>query len=800
MATSNITAVTTVTRNVTRQSGRLINKPGDTVKKTISSTSARLQGTAVSALNKTVTDAIKSLNLGLTNSQIRTISNVLLSKINKEIYQTTRKTTNGLIKSIPTIAVGNKNPVNLTTGNNGPRKIASTLSNELQKYTNPSLVSDLVSSLKSELVNTLPKNVNLDQLDLTTLIENNNVVGELDSAVSDAVDTELESYLNSLYDINSEATPASIFPSDVSALFEEDDPEGSLEKIQEVYTQSQVSKFLDESQEFLDSTEYTQKNNEKLITLERGFIDPTANYPSSSYENISEVNKLAQGEAAGTVVQKKNYERMIGAKLPGGEAWDQPLSPYKGEYPYNKVIQSESGHIFEVDDTPGAERIHNYHRTGTFEEIDNTGSKVTRIVGTSYTVIDQNGKIYIAGRADVSIAGNCNIYVGNDANIEVDGDTNLTCHNDITAMAGGKMNLSAVEEINMTSKKINMESYEIMNVKSKDQLNMQVDSAFNVKSLGTFSLQSPSIYTYSSNFYNQATGSFHYKGGSSFNVDATAVYFNSGTSQSSKQANAALISNIGILSGRRPFIKVEKLDPSPISFGDKLSLILDEPIPNTPEGEKTLKNARDKAVLTGLVTVDNYDKDPVETERTVISSANEKGVFGDVSLKSRKDLPGNFKLSEHFTVEMLSSKAKVSSYNIVADPSRGLTYGDIVFNLQELALNILEPIYKLYPKMIVTSGYRNPLTSGSSPTSQHTLGKAADIQFIGLPWDEYYDIAIELARVLNFDQMILEYSAVSNNPWIHISYNGSSNRKDQLTFWNHKKYAGGFANLKQITA
>ena len=52
-----------------------------------------------------------------------------------------------------------------------------------------------------------------------------------------------------------------------------------------------------------------------------------------------------------------------------------PATINKAKYPYNHVHQSESGHLIEVDDTPGFERLHRYHRTGTFEEIGSLGQR-----------------------------------------------------------------------------------------------------------------------------------------------------------------------------------------------------------------------------------------------------------------------------------------------------------------------------------------------------------------------------------------------------------------------------------------
>ena len=81
-------------------------------------------------------------------------------------------------------------------------------------------------------------------------------------------------------------------------------------------------------------------------------------------------------------------------------------------YPYNKVLQSESGHVFEVDDTPTKERINLHHRSGTFHEIHADGSEVTRIVNNNYTAILKDDKVFIAGNTDLQVGyGNVNITI-----------------------------------------------------------------------------------------------------------------------------------------------------------------------------------------------------------------------------------------------------------------------------------------------------------------------------------------------------------------------------------------------------
>jgi hypothetical protein len=46
-----------------------------------------------------------------------------------------------------------------------------------------------------------------------------------------------------------------------------------------------------------------------------------------------------------------------------------PDSSFKAQYPWNATHVSRSGHEFHVDDTPGAERIRQAHRTGSYWEL-----------------------------------------------------------------------------------------------------------------------------------------------------------------------------------------------------------------------------------------------------------------------------------------------------------------------------------------------------------------------------------------------------------------------------------------------
>jgi hypothetical protein len=107
------------------------------------------------------------------------------------------------------------------------------------------------------------------------------------------------------------------------------------------------------------------------------------------------------------------------------ETGEERVAPYKRrntEYPYNNVIETESGHIREMDDTPFAERIYEKHRTGTYYEIDADGNKVTRIVGQKYEIVAGSEFVNIKGDVNLTVDGNMKTYIKGDWNIQVDGN------------------------------------------------------------------------------------------------------------------------------------------------------------------------------------------------------------------------------------------------------------------------------------------------------------------------------------------------------------------------------------------
>lgn len=187
-----------------------------------------------------------------------------------------------------------------------------------------------------------------------------------------------------------------------------------------------------------------------------GFKDPNGKYPLRNLLDEPDTNRLARGVIKETAIAYKDQIRSTG--IPGvfGSSWEQPLAPFGGKYPFNKVYETESGHVMMFDDTGGHETFSVYHRKGTFIDIDANGTQVNKIVGDGYTIYDRNGMIYVTGKCNLTVGNSVNILVQGDANIEVNGETTGVFHGradlgfakDVDFKVGGDFNLSVEGSFN----------------------------------------------------------------------------------------------------------------------------------------------------------------------------------------------------------------------------------------------------------------------------------------------------------------------------------------------------------------
>ena len=101
-------------------------------------------------------------------------------------------------------------------------------------------------------------------------------------------------------------------------------------------------------------------------------------------------------------------------------------------------------------------------------------------------------------------------------------------------------------------------------------------------------------------------------------------------------------------------------------------------------------------------------------------------------------------------------------------------------NMTVLAEKVFEPLRAYFGVPIrINSMYRSQAVNkavGGSPTSQHTLGQAMDLDAGDLNikiWDY-------ITNHLVFDQAIYEFGDDAQPDWVHVSYRTGANRKQKL--------------------
>ena len=472
-----------------------------------------------------------------------------------------------------------------------------------------------------------------------------------------------------------------------------------------------------------------------------GFKDSNQQYPKPTAIYEPDTNRLARGDKIrNTVVYLKELGEHKGVpKANGKGTWDQSKTPYAAEYPYNNVWQSESGHIFEFDDTPKSERVHLYHRSGTFLEIDHNGTQVNKVVGDGYLVYERDGYIHVAGNCDVYIEGAKTVRVDNALDLEVHGTTTINIHNDANINVAGDAKMSVGGDYRV-----------------------KVAGDYSVKVDGNYSVNVARDYR-----VNVAGG---------FSVDAKRIDLNSG--------KAGKVVDLKTIKKSEP-VEASSTPLTVRTRGEKASTKYESPDDGTPADFEAYKKQR---IEEGSATREELEAAPKTSDTTSPPKNNvaEKPNVCGVQ-QGKKDFAVSDRLSKYYTVGDLTNRGQRKIVDRL-----GLRADEIYCNLKALCENVLDTIKEKYPNVKINSGLREENTR-----SQHNVGQAVDISFPDLSRAQLYDRVIEIQKLIPYDQLILEYNTPGGNGWIHISYKAGACRRQHFTMNNHRM-VGGYGQFTRV--
>jgi uncharacterized protein (DUF2345 family) len=312
---------------------------------------------------------------------------------------------------------------------------------------------------------------------------------------------------------------------------------------------------------------------QRLATI--NFGDETRfDIPSAAQEGANDTYGGYMGDTSGS------------ANTTDTTSWEEPASAYAAQYPYNRVIETASGHSIELDDTPNAERIMIWHQNGSYIQIGATAT-TNKNTSDTYDIHERNHHVYIKGNNIVTIDGDCHMLVKGNKVEEIQGDYKQIVHGNIMIGGAGKLELNAADRTDIRSASVAIEAnVENFQVRAAKNIIMQSSESFNAKSKNVRVGGDFTSIVGEKGVYMESSDSLHLKAkGNVFLNPEQNLYLNSSKGTISLQASG----NLRINSGAAVVVKSESF----VSIKAKANMILesDATININSSGLVSLKSA-----------------------------------------------------------------------------------------------------------------------------------------------------------------------------------------------------------------
>ena len=575
----------------------------------------------------------------------------------------------------------------------------------------------------------------------------------------------------------------------------------------------------------------------------QGFSDPNSFYPRRV--NEPDTNRLATNDL-------RNQHPVVQRRREGvDDLTGEPRTPYGAQYPFNHVRETESGHIQEFDDTPGRERIHEYHRAGTFYEIHPDGTKVTKVVGEDYEIVHKDKSLRVRGNVKIFVDGDASLYVRGDMDAQVDENLKFNVGKNIDFHAGQNIRMFANQSIEATAQTTaNITSVGNMHLQTSANMKLNVggDYSSNIKGNVSLVADGTGSHTYTGTYTLGSTGAMQIDtaatlkvgSGGAMDLDGSTVDINSNgrSAVTIEPATDLVFLDTGTLDtgikawsieegeydtdGFAPTTdapkQAELLEPQPfvpLSDDDEFHANDDEPLSeddvraavtngqirpssmsdysfNALEGTYTLQNATRGVIAQPRIPEDDGG-DHMTSDNPYISEPE----AGNTSVSPNPTDPSNYNPDGTF-IGGINYRLQLSpNFQLKDVSSAAVVTKNRIVHLQHgnTEQQIIDNLSVLANNVLepIKAQYPSMFVTSAfrrgNGTSQHERGQAADMQFSGVAKSDYIDIANWIRENVPHDQLILEFKNTGTGlPWIHISCKESDNRNTIFTMWNHRRY------------
>jgi len=155
-----------------------------------------------------------------------------------------------------------------------------------------------------------------------------------------------------------------------------------------------------------------------------GFSDPAGTYPKRLNEPTTP--RSSRGDSSDAQDYKKKT------------AWGNPTA-FAAKYPFNHVMETDKGALFELDDTEGSERVCIFHHKGSYVEFLPDGTIVVKSAADRWDVSFKNHTMRVNGDLSIGATGDVNIVAGGELKMSAGAGMNLAAGADLNLGAGGGM-------------------------------------------------------------------------------------------------------------------------------------------------------------------------------------------------------------------------------------------------------------------------------------------------------------------------------------------------------------------------
>jgi len=162
--------------------------------------------------------------------------------------------------------------------------------------------------------------------------------------------------------------------------------------------------------------------------------------------------------------------------------WSEPPSGYNAKYPYNRVIETASGHSIELDDTPGGERIMIWHRDGSYIQITGPSTSIKNM-GDKYEINERNNHLYIGGNNIITIEGDSHVLIKGNKVEEIVGDYKQIVHGNIMVGGAGRVEINGADRTDIRSASLGLDSnVENLNIRTGKNIVLESGETINLRS------------------------------------------------------------------------------------------------------------------------------------------------------------------------------------------------------------------------------------------------------------------------------------------------------------------------------